>query len=188
VNLLVEDILQSIKTIKREDRFDMIGNAPEAWFESAMDLLTASAELRHASKARAQSLGIGIPFTRSFWPRLMVRAFAVECLIKARFLGGGKKLCKGGKYVGMRNDHHDLVKLARQVADLTISDAEANLLDRLSAVAVVCGRYPIGKRPDSPGSRSKWASRNEILFRSLIRRLGEPLDRRSLYSELVKEA
>jgi hypothetical protein len=85
VNLLVEDILQSIKTIKREDQFDMIGNAPEAWFESAMDLLIASAELRHASKARAQSLGIGIPFTRSFWPRLMVK-----------LLGGGKKLCKGG--------------------------------------------------------------------------------------------
>ena len=37
-----------------EDQFNMIGNAPEMWFNSAIDLLTASAEVGRASKETAQ--------------------------------------------------------------------------------------------------------------------------------------
>jgi hypothetical protein len=104
-----------------------------------MDLLTTSAELARASKATAQRLDI--PFTRSFWPRLMMRAFAIECLIKARFLlRAGNTLFKDGKFIGIRNDKsHDLAKLARK-ADIAITDAEANLLDRLTAVSTGWGK------------------------------------------------
>ena len=76
-----------------------------------------------------------VPFTRSFWPRLMLRAFAIECLIKAHCLSK-KKLCSGGEYVGVvRYEKHDLQKLALHT-DITLSADEADMLDRLSAVAV----------------------------------------------------
>jgi hypothetical protein len=172
--------------MKGEDQFDIIGNAPEVWFNSAMDLLTASAELGRASKETAQRLEI--PFTRSFWPRLMMRAFAIECLIKAHFLRTGRTLCKGGQYIGIGNEGHDLAKLARK-ADIVITDAEANLLDRLRAVSTGWGRYPILKSFDRQGKGTVWASpSDEDLLRSLIRRLVEPLDTRSLYAELLTEA
>jgi hypothetical protein len=133
---------------KAKDGFDMIGNAPEMWFSSAMDLLTASAELGRASKEAAQkfNLPFDIPVTRSLWPRLTLRAFAIECLIKAHLLLAGKKLCEGGKYKGPAG--HDLAKLARQ-AHIATSIPQADLLNRLSVVAVGVGRYPILKNVDS---------------------------------------
>lgn len=177
--------------MKAEDEFDLIGNAPEMWFSSAIELLTASAELGRVSKEAAQKfdLPFDIPVTRSFWPRLMLRAFAIECLIKAHFLRGGKTLCKGGKYEGIvKNERHDLAKLARE-ADIATSNVEANLLGRLSAVAIGVGRYPIRRNFDARKKDIQWASpRDENLFRSLIVRLVEPLDEQSLYADLLKEA
>jgi hypothetical protein len=84
------------KQMKAEDQLDVIGNASKMWLESALDLLTANAELARASKETAQRFNV--PFSRSLWPRLMMRAFAIECLIKAHFLHAGKKLYLGGKY------------------------------------------------------------------------------------------
>jgi hypothetical protein len=172
--------------MKAEDQFDRFGNEPEAWFSSAIDLLTASAELGRASKEAAQRLEV--PFSRSFWPRLMIRAFASECLIKAHFLRAGKTLCKDGEYRGIvKNERHDLTKLARE-AGIVPSKPEANLLDRLSAVAVGVGRYPISKKVSAPKSVEWRSPRDEILFRSLINRLVEPLDKESLYADFLKEA
>src|SRR5262245_51054097 len=88
----------NVYTTKIEEQFDTIGNAPVVWFESAMDLLMASAEVGRTSGETSGRLGF--PFTRSFWPRLMLRAFAVECLIKAHYLLSKRKLCVGGKYAG----------------------------------------------------------------------------------------
>lgn len=180
--------------MKAEDQFDMIGNAPVLWFESAMDLLMASAEVGRASSETAKKNGF--PHTRSFWPRLMLRAFAVECLIKAHYLISKKKLCAGGKYTGIvKNERHDLAKLARE-AGIATSDEEAHLLDRLSAVSVGSGRYPIFKSFDEPRKtgaseslRIDWAQpRDEVLFRSFIHRLVQPLDKQSMYATLLKEA
>jgi hypothetical protein len=103
---------------------------------------------------------------------------------------GDKKLCEGGKYIGIRKDKsHDLAKLARK-ADVATSEAEAHLLDRLRDVSVGWGRYPIHQSFDVDAQRkgTKWASPDEILFQSLIRRLVKPFDKQSVYTDLLKEA
>ena len=180
--------------MKEEDQFDVIGNAPVLWFNSAMDLLMASAEIARSSRETAKKFDM--PFTRSFWPRLMLRAFAIECLIKAHFLCAKKKLCSGGKYVGIvANERHDLQKLARH-AGITLSGDEAHMLDRLSAVSVGTGRYPIFKSFDAPrktGSserlRIEWAQpKDEVGFRTFLSRLVQPLDMQSMYATLITEA
>jgi hypothetical protein len=79
------------------------------------------------------------------------------------------------------------VKLARE-ANISTREAEANLLDRLTAVAVGVGRYPISRKFDARRKSVQLASRDEIPFRSLIIRLVEPLDRQSLYADLLKKA
>lgn len=180
--------------MKEEDQFDLIGNAPILWFESAMDLLMASAEVGRSSRETAKKLDM--PITRSFWPRLMLRAFAIECLIKAHFLQAKKKLCSGGKYVGVvQNERHDLQKLARH-AGIALSTDEAHMLDRLSAVSIGTGRYPIFKSfdaPRKPGSserlRVEWAQpKDEVVFRKFLSRLVQPLDKQEMYAALITEA
>ena len=181
--------------MKPEDTYDTYGNAHITWFESAMDLLTASAELKRQVKASV--LKTGIPFSRSQFPRLMLRAFALECLIKCHFLRSKKgKLCIGGKYVGVvKSERHDLVKLARSTG-LPMSAEEEHVLDRLSAVAVSVGRYPIHKRFDGPkksGTNTplqiQWSEpADEATFQSMIRRLVTPIDTLNMYSEMLKDA
>jgi hypothetical protein len=175
----------------KEEQFDLIGNAPVLWFESAMDLLTASAEVARASRETANASDV--PFTRSFWPRLMLRAFAIECLIKAHFLLAKNVLCSGGKYVGIvAKERHDLQKLARH-AGISLSSEEAHMLDRLSAVATGTGRYPIFKSFDAPridGSserlRIEWAyPKDDIVFRGFILRLIAPLNQRSRHATSI---
>ena len=180
--------------MKAEDQFDLIGNTPFLWFESAMDLLMASAEVARSSRDTAKKFDV--PFTRSFWPRLMLRAFATECLIKAHFLSAKKELCSGGKYLGVvAKEGHDLQKLARHTG-ITLSADEAHMLDRLSAVSVGFGRYPIFKSFNAPrktGSserlRVEWAQpKDDVVFHTLLSRLVQPLDKQAMYANLVKEA
>ena len=178
-----------------EEIFDLMGNMPGRWFESAMDLLKGSAELSEHAVTQAEKSGI--PFTRSFWPRIMLRAFALECLFKAHYLlRGPDKLCQGGKYVGVvKNERHDLALLAKS-ASVTISDAEEQLLDRLSAVAVSVGRYPIAKSANFPKRikngerlRLEWSSpRDEQIFKALRDRLIAPFDPKGIYRRILKDA
>jgi hypothetical protein len=180
--------------MKAEDQYDLIGNTPRLWFESAMNLLMASAEIASASRKAAAKLKV--PMTRSFWPRLMIRAFALECLIKAHHLRSGEKLCVGGEYRGIvKSEKHQLQKLARHVG-IPISVNEAHMLDRLSAVAVGSGRYPIFTKFDAPRSfgknerlRIQWQTpADEVVFHAFLKRLVTPFDPQAQYDFLTEEA
>jgi hypothetical protein len=181
--------------MKDEDAYDQIGNMPILWFESAMDLLKGSAEIRQ--QVKIETAATGFPFSRSFWPQIMLRAFAIECLLKAHFLRTGKgKLCSGGKYRGVvKNERHDLSLLARG-AGFEISADEEHMLDRLSAVAVSAGRYPIFKNATAPNKfrngerlRIEWGEpKDEIVFAPLRDRLIAPFDSKGVYRRMLKDA
>ena len=81
--------------------------------------------------------------------KIMLRGFAVECLIKAIWLKEGNKLCIDGRYLGV--DRIKNQKLHEMISKLriSISKTERNVLRILSAVATSGGRYPVFVRYDS---------------------------------------
>ena len=81
-------------------------------------------------------------------PSIMLRAMAVECLLKARAADRGMILAKDGRYVLKlpKVRDHDLVALAKAV-DFEMTDREEFVLGRL-ARWITAGRYPIQKRWD----------------------------------------
>ena len=128
-----------------EYTFDDLANSPYFWKEKALDLLMASKILRQAEESYEMEIDgekVKVPFLRSYWPKIMIRAFALECLIKALWLKNGNILYQGEKYVGIDGMKlHHLSKMFEAVG-IILSDEKRNLLDRLSAVSVADGRYP----------------------------------------------
>ena len=128
-----------------EYTFDYMANSPHFWKQKALDLLMASRILRQAEESSEMEIDgkkVKMPFLRSFWTKLMIRAFALECLIKALWLKNGNTLYRDEKYVGIGGMRcHDLSKMFETVG-IILSDEKRNLLDRLSAVSVAHGRYP----------------------------------------------
>ena len=87
-----------------EYTFDYMANHPHFWKEKALDLLMASRILRQAEESSEIEIDgekVKVPFLRSYWPKIMIRAFALECLIKALWLKNGNILYQGEKYVGI---------------------------------------------------------------------------------------
>lgn len=169
-----------------KEQFDYIGNTPDFWFESAMDLVMASGEIGRASHETAKKMGFH--HTRSFFPRLMLRAFALECLIKAHYLLAGNKLCSQGEYKGVvQKEGHDLRRLACHT-DIKLSADEADMLERLSAVVVGIGRYPIFKKFNATRPAGWSEPQDEIVFHAFLARLVQPLDQKSLFATIIKDA
>jgi hypothetical protein len=71
----------------------------------------------------------------------MLRACAIECLLKAVYLDGGNILAKDGRYQKPPAPDHDLVGLAR-LAGLGPSPTVEAMLAKLQRWVTV-GRYPI---------------------------------------------
>jgi hypothetical protein len=77
------------------------------------------------------------------FPELMLRGFAIECLLKGLYVKAGNKLASGGRYLGVRGaGDHDLLQLAITVG-LPLAPAHRDVLKRLSIIMVGPGRYPI---------------------------------------------
>jgi hypothetical protein len=158
------------------EQFDRLGNVPRLWVESSLDLLTASAELH----LYFESVKPSFPFSRSFGPRLMLRAFALECLFKAHVLLSGCALCVNGK-IRSNFKQHDLSALARTVG-FEVTAEEHHVLKKLSAFAIGSARYPVWPRFDklreiggSNSFRCDWGSpHDDLLFASVLRRLLQP--------------
>ena len=114
---------------------------------------------------------------------MMVKAAALEALLKARAVDQGHRFVEDGKFnppVTVRNSH-DLVRLAEHTA-LDLSHEEEELLQRLS-LFLEGGRYPIAKdwdkelRPASDPADGKvqalyHSSSDEKLFEGFLKRLG----------------
>lgn len=171
-------------------QYDRLGNIPRVWVESALDLLTTSAELQfywNDTVAKRE-----VPFSRSFAPRLMIRAFAVECLLKALILLDGGQLCVSGK---LQEKEHNLSKLADR-ARFALTDKERHVLKKLSAFATGTGRYPIWTRWDRlqrigghNDFRADWGSpRDDVIFRSIVVRLMEPFEEVPINRRIIPNA
>ena len=116
----------------------------------------------------------------------MLRAMAIECLLKGMWLLSGEILAEHGKFRGIpAANNHKLLSIAEKVSekiDLNFSKEECILLDRLS-YCITFGRYPVQKTwsigekiPHPTGSSGvpgyEWAlPRDERLVESIIDKL-----------------
>lgn len=145
-----------------KSRFDLAGNFPFDWSNSAYDLLTSANVLdrfrgdyrRELLEDTSKTGGI----QRSLFERMsvvgvsaMLRAMATECLLKALWVKYGGTLVKDGKYLGVlenKSREHQLNELAKAVStkgDIQFTDRELKLLEYVS-YWIMSGRYPIQKQ------------------------------------------
>ena len=74
---------------------------------------------------------------------LMLRSFALECLLKALILRKGKEFYCEGDQRSYGKGHH-LLKLAKD-ASIVLTEEQSDMLDRLE-MYVYLGRYPLLKK------------------------------------------
>ena len=184
-----------------EYTFDYMANHPHFWKEKALDLLMASRILHQAEESSEIEIDgekVKVPFLRSYWPKIMIRAFALECLIKALWLKNGNILYQGEKYVGI--DGMKLHHLSRmfEAVGIILSDEKRNLLDRLSAVSVADGCYPFPSKRDQfdkyhPGKngefRVEWSlPQDDSLFTEIQEHLMSKLQYKPEIIEMFRNA
>ncbi len=127
--------------------YDRTGNTPTAWILAAGSLQAAARILKaHRDLFDPSQLKVGdnVPDEgKVLFPELMLRGFAVECMLKALWLKRGNKLAVGGKYVGIKGAaNHNLLQLSDKVG-LHVNERERDVLKRLSNIMISTGRYPI---------------------------------------------
>jgi hypothetical protein len=104
---------------------------------------------------------------------LLLRAFGLECLLKALWLYSGRKLVDGRNYIGPRGAKgHNLLALADAVG-VILAAQERALLSHL-AQWVEGGRYPVeAKRRDD--ALYLWSDAHERDFRRTLKTLSARL-------------
>lgn len=130
-------------------QFNMAGNMPMAWGLAADSLLAAAGILkdrRDRYDPRRLKVGNFVPDGgKILFPELMLRGFAVECLLKGLYVKARNTLASGGKYVGVKGaGDHNLLQLAIAVR-FALTPPQKDVLKRLSIIMVGAGRYPITK-------------------------------------------
>jgi hypothetical protein len=169
------------------------GPRRDDWASKADDLLRGASSLRQRTPfldRQPSSLDAAdfFPGTEEWslhLAMLMLRAFAVECLIKATWLQQGGLLFQNGRYKGVDGDKgHDLVALARRVG-IELGAEEADALERLSDYAVGPGRYPLPSSVEKTAPRSNpaggtrprsyWGPADEFPLEQLVQRLRDTL-------------
>lgn len=129
--------------------FDEVGNLPVTWYLSADSLLAAAGFLkahRDSYSPFEVKVGESIPDEgKILFPEIMLKGFAIECLLKALWLKRGNSLAVAGKYIGIPNAaDHKLLQLSTAVK-ISMSTVEKDMLKRLSIIMVSVGRYPIAR-------------------------------------------
>jgi hypothetical protein len=167
--------------------FDRKCNRASNWFDKADDLLFSSKILcDRCGFLNTQPDDIFAGDSKILWVINMLRAMAIECLLKGVWLLSGEILAEDGKFKGIPGaNNHKLLSLSKKVSekiDLKFSKEECILLDRLS-YCITFGRYPVQKDcsigqkiPHPTGSRGvlgyEWAlPRDERLVESIIDKL-----------------
>jgi len=147
--------------------FDRLGNEYKNWKITAQELWASAAVLyREREKAEAGIAGIAGPSKApiemlTLWVDLMLRGFAIECLLKALWVRNGNKIAKDGKYQNVtKTEKHDLVDLCQTVGFPAIP-SEMAILRKLSKLVRATGRYPIAKRFTDMHEDEKWWSSTE---------------------------
>jgi hypothetical protein len=129
--------------------FDRRCNSASGWFEKADDLLFSSKILRDkCGFLNTLPADIFAGDSKILWVINMLRAMAIECLLKGIWLLSGEILAEDGKFKGIPDaNNHELKSLATKVSKkigLNFSEEEFILLDRLS-YCITFGRYPVQK-------------------------------------------
>ncbi|MDP3028211.1 MAG: hypothetical protein Q8O04_01675 [Deltaproteobacteria bacterium] len=172
-------------------QYHKVGNDHSAWMSSAEDLLAASRMLRKLKNAfDIESVGVGdtIPDEGRIHPvELMLRGFAVECLLKALWVKQGGTICSDGEYVGVLGaGDHDLLQLCN-ANKLTFSQNQRDVLKRLSVFMTSIGRYPIASHwrktkiqstlGGGKGPPTYWVTpSDDEIYDSIVKILHEALD------------
>src|SRR4051812_14359242 len=85
--------------------FDKTANTPAAWILAADSLQAAARILRtQRDQLDPTQLAVGdiVPDEgKILFPELMLKGFAVECLLKALWLKRGNTIAGGGRYAGV---------------------------------------------------------------------------------------
>ncbi len=127
--------------------YNRTGNTPTAWIVAA-DSLQAAARILKAHRDRFDPMQLNVPdedkvLFKVLFPGLMLKGFAVECLMKALWLKRGNKLVVNGKYVGIKGAaDHNLLQIADALG-LCFKGGERDVLKQLSFIMTSVGRYPI---------------------------------------------
>lgn len=189
--------------------FDDIGNNYREWVFTADELLTANRFLCEHSYHLSPDWGSMDEHPPTFDELritgviLMLRAMAVECLLKALWLKSGEQLASDGKYRSIPGTKdHDLITLADKVSKkipLVFSADESDFIRRLSR-NIVSGRYPIHKdwqvnsMPRAGGDRRHlpgiaFPDHDDDLFAAVVSKLRHPFedDLKEMYSGLEDE-
>jgi hypothetical protein len=161
------------------DAFDARGNAPGPWWWFGKNLLVAADVLRQHTLDETRFIAAQPCERRTsiavFGPMLMLRACAIECLLKAKYLDRGNILAKAGRYRRPPARNHDLIALGR-LAGLPRSPEVAALLGKLQRY-ITAGRYPIETTSEStyPNDATgyAWCEGDEAEFGRLRLRLFE---------------
>ena len=127
--------------------YNRTGNTPTAWIVAADSLQAAARILKgHRDRFDPMQLSVGdnVPDEgKVLFPELMLKGFAVECLMKALWLKRGNKLVVNGKYVGIKGAaDHNLLQIADALG-LCFKGRERDVLKQLSSIMTSVGRYPI---------------------------------------------
>lgn len=146
-----------------QELFDLAGNDPQLWARRAEALLSSSEVLD------AQYPGAPQEDFDAFWEffklhsvSVMLKGMAIECLLKAIWVGHVSPLAANGKFQSIAGvGDHDLLAIATALGkhlDLGLSREDMELLPVLS-FAITSGRYPIPKGFDKRPSKPDWKQR-----------------------------
>jgi len=124
--------------------FNTNGNMPRVWLSSAETLLAAARAVKKAAEEKGGQAAFeqGLMIA-DYQPYALLLGYAIECLLKARWVKNGNKLVRDGRLLNEPPfGKHELGKMARTVG-VTLSPKELSVLDRLSSFVQFAGRYPI---------------------------------------------
>jgi hypothetical protein len=168
------------------DQFERNANWPLTWRLVANDLLMAADVLLSGYReAQSKKLRVGRPVSKGFHllsPALLLRAAALEALLKGRAVSRGHRFVVNGNFcpIPRTGKGHDLVLLA-DATGFSLNGSERDLLCRLSP-HLELARYPIGKswqtglkKHSQPGIgyvvSPSYTSSDDLIFTRLVKRL-----------------
>jgi len=173
-------------------QFDRSANDKDTWRMRGTDLHMSSKVLREKFTSLSADFDPENNLAASFNVLLhaglptqaaMLQGFSVEVLLKAYWLHQGNKLAEDGEYAlpGLKKDNHDLCAIA-EVVGFDLSDAEKEVLGRLSLITSSYGRYPVTKKwhqnpmkenEHGVPTRFSWNDQDHDLVESVIKRLDD---------------
>lgn len=140
------------------EMYEKVGNDYLLWEDKADDLIAAAkviTEQRKKGLAYIEKPDIKKlsqeeeefieQSSRLRLPELMLRGYAIECLLKSLWIKAGNSIVVEGKNKGVSGaGEHNLIQLAQEV-DIPLDEKYKDMLKRLQNCTTFAGRYPIPK-------------------------------------------